>query len=81
MLGQVQGPIGEARTDRTIRPRETNQASWEHLPGHDHGLFQLAGEFRGQLIVDEAGLWEGVSLFSRFVTLTGVDLVQDAQQT
>ena len=30
---------------------------WVKLPGDDHGLFQLTGEFGGQLIVDEAGLW------------------------
>jgi len=53
----------------------------DNSPSDDHGFFQLTGEFRGQLIVDEAGLWEGASLFSGLIALTGIDLVQDAQQT
>ena len=55
--------------------------SQDNLPGNDHGLFQLTGEFRGQLIVDEAGLGKGIPLFSGFIALTSIDLVQDAQQT
>ena len=50
-------------------------------PCDDHGLFQLAGEFCGQLVVYEAGFWEGVSFFSRFIALMGIYLVQDTQQT
>ena len=50
-----------------------------NLPSDNHGLFQLASEFRSQLIVDEAGLGKGVPLFSRFIALASVDLVQDAQ--
>jgi len=55
--------------------------SREDLPGDNHGFFQLTSEFRGQLIVDEAGLGKRVPLLSRFIALASIDLVQDAQQT
>jgi hypothetical protein len=55
--------------------------SQDNLPGNNHGFFKLTGDFRGQLIVDETGLGKGIPLFSRLITLTSIDLVQDAQQT
>jgi len=54
--------------------------SRDNLPGDNHGLFQLTGEFRSQLIVDEARLGKGIPLFSRLIALTSIDLVQDTQQ-
>ena len=55
--------------------------SRDDLPGDNHRLFQLTGEFRGQLIIDEAGLGKGIPLFSGFIALAAIDLMQDAQQT
>jgi hypothetical protein len=50
----------------------------DSIPCDNHGFFQLTGDFCGQLVVDKAGLWDSISLYSGFIALAGINLVQDA---